>query len=55
MVGINKYYVIETPCFPRKYKVVNDFYKQDNATCNYFKDEWEAELEAEKRNNKNIS
>ena len=46
----NKWRVIETPCFPNSWKVVNDYYRQDNATCNYFTTAIEAQTEADERN-----
>jgi DNA-directed RNA polymerase subunit RPC12/RpoP len=27
----NRWRIIETPCFPNKYKIVNDYYKSDNS------------------------
>lgn len=46
----NKWYVTETPCFPNSWKVVNDYYRPDNAACNYFPTHGEAQHEADERN-----
>lgn len=51
----NHWYVIDTPCFPARWKVVNDFYLMDNATYRYFKDEVEAHKEANKMNKHEIN
>ncbi len=46
----NKWYVTETACYPNSWKVVNDYYRPDNAGCNYFPTEGEAQHEADERN-----
>jgi hypothetical protein len=46
----NKWYVIETACYPDSYKVVNDYYRADNAACNYFPTQDKAQHEADERN-----
>lgn len=52
---INNWYVIDTPCYPARFKVVNDYYKQDNATHNYFQSNLEAAKEANRRNKEEIT
>jgi hypothetical protein len=53
-----KYYVIETACFPNAFKVTYDFANTkdmaDNAGCNYFPTEKEAQAEADKRNKNQV-
>ena len=44
------YKVIETPMYPCKFKVVNYKYREDNATCNFFRTREEAQKVADKRN-----
>ena len=46
------YEVIETPCFPCKYKVINRKYRTDNAHYLYFRTEKEAQEYANKLNRK---
>jgi hypothetical protein len=48
----NNWRVVETPCFPNSWKVVNDHYRLDNAACNYFPTIVEAQAEADKRNDR---
>ena len=45
-----KYKVIDTPCWPDRWKVVPvGNYRQDNAACNYFPSYQAAQLECVRR------
>lgn len=47
---MNKWVVIETPCYPRKWKLVNDKYKESNSCAYYFEDYSKAQKEADTKN-----
>lgn len=47
---LNHWYVIETPCYPSKWKVVNDCYRMDNAPYRYFRSKPEAGDRADELN-----
>jgi hypothetical protein len=53
-VADNKWYVLETPCYPAKWKVTFAWYVQDdcgdNDSSNYYRDQAAAQLEADRRN-----
>ena len=51
----NQWYVKETPCFPNSFKVVNDYYKENNSTSEYFPSRELAQVEADQRNEKEYS
>ncbi|MEY4387623.1 MAG: hypothetical protein RLY20_2906 [Verrucomicrobiota bacterium] len=42
--------VIDTPCRPRRWKIVNPAYRDDNSWTNYFVNYGDALIEADKRN-----
>jgi hypothetical protein len=45
------YHVIETPCFPARWKVESVRWPgHDNATLNYFRDKEKAQAECDRRN-----
>jgi hypothetical protein len=46
----NRWTVEKTSCYPKSFKVVNPYYRQDNDARHYFETEEEAEKEADKRN-----
>lgn len=46
----NFWYVIETPCYPKSFKVQNDYYRPDNDSRHYFTSRELAQIEADKRN-----
>jgi hypothetical protein len=52
---INKYYVEQTKCYPNAFKVINDHYRPDNATINFFPSYQLAEKEAARRNDREKS
>ena len=50
----NKWRVIETPCFPNSWKVVNDYYRPNNSFSEYFPSPEVARAEADRRNQREV-
>ena len=55
VMAANRWYVIETSCFPNSWKVANDYYRPNNSTSEYFPSYSKAQDEADERNKRELT